>query len=108
MEFNEVSFEEVDRYLEITRKKGAKVLSVLGKITPEVYTIFGTEIGRDLLTYDINRAEELMTKVFQGTATDREKIILSYLHDERIPHILFKLKIYLDKTKEIKNVTKVR
>jgi hypothetical protein len=102
MELNEVTFDEIDRYLKMSKQKGAKVLSVLGKIAPEVNQIFSTEIGRTMLSDDILRAEELMGKTWDGTITDSEKQEFNYLSKIRIPRVLEKLNVYLKATGVIK------
>src|SRR5512139_4264036 len=104
MEFSEVTYDEIDRYLKVSKQKGAKVLSILGKIAPEVNIWFSTDIGRELLTYDINRAEQLMEKIYRGDATEQEKVILNYLQSERIPYVLDKLRKYLKGTELVKAV----
>ena len=106
MEFSEVTYDEIDKFLKVRKKKGAKILSILGKVAPEVHLWFSTEVGRELLSYDINRAEELTEKVYRGKADDREKAILDYLQSERIPDVLDKLKNYLSNTELVKNVAR--
>lgn len=106
MEFSEVTYDEIDRFLKVARHKGAKVLSVLGKIAPQIHLIFDTEVGKEILSYDINRAEELLEKTYHGTATEKEKIILDYLQSERIPYVLDKLNNYLKTTEMVKSVVK--
>ena len=106
MEFSEVTYDEIDKFLKARKQRGAKILSILGKTGLEVNLIFSTEVGKELLTYDINRAEELTEKSYRGTATEREKVILDYLEKERIPYALDKLEKYLKLTNEVKNVAR--
>lgn len=104
MELPEVTFDEIDRYLKITRQKGARILSTLGKIAPDINILFSTEVGKELLCFDINLAEKLTDKVALGKADEREKVILSYLMQERIPFVMDKLRTYLNSVGEIKAV----
>ncbi len=98
-----ITLSEVQRYIEIAGKHGAMTLSVLGKIHPQINIILNHDIGKQLLSDDINRMEDLLTKIYKQEANDMELAEFRYLKDKRIPDVLKKLKIYLEKIKEVKD-----
>jgi len=108
MDYEDPTFDEIEKFLEQTRTKGAKILSVLGKISPEVNVLFNTEVGREILKEDIYRIEELMEKIANFQSTPEDLAELRYLNKVRMPKVLGKLKKYIDGVKLIKNVAKAR
>src|SRR3990170_797507 len=102
MEFTEATFDDVKIYLERTGKRGKEVLSILGRINPEIHAIFGTEVGREILKEDLSRIEELMIKQYKNEIEPKELVELAYLKEIRMPRILGKLRTYLVGMGEIK------
>ena len=106
MEFANVTLSEIQRYLELTGKKGSLVISILGRLTPQLNSILNNEMGREMLRDDINRLEELLMKIYKEEATEIERAEFRYLKDRRFPYLIEKLKVYINKVDEIKKVSR--
>jgi hypothetical protein len=98
-----ITLSEVERYKDIAGKRGAMILSTLGKLHPQINVILNHDIGKQLLSDDIDRMDDLLTKIYKQKANDMEMAEFRYLKDKRIPDVLKKLKTYLEKIKEIKD-----
>jgi hypothetical protein len=103
MDFQDISLNEVKKYLDSTGRHGAWVLSLLGRVTPGLQSILETEIGKDILKDDIKRIEELMGMMYEEKSTEEDRAELRYLR-KRIAKISDRLRIYLEGTEEIKKV----
>ena len=102
MEVTNIALKDIERYLEITGKKGAMVLSILGRLNTHFQAVIDTDIGRELLALDIGRVEELLIKLYEETATQEEKAEFRYLKNIRLPKEIGLIKTYMEKLKEVK------
>jgi len=102
METTNLALRDIERYLQTTGKRGAMVLSLLGRLNSHFAAIVETEVGRELLSLDIARTEELLIKIYEETATEEEKAEFRYLKKIRLPRQIELIKTYLDKLKEVK------
>jgi hypothetical protein len=100
---SELSLTDVEKFLDIFKKRGADVLSELGRITPCIHAVFGTEIGREILKEDIAELQILFTKVFNEQATEEEKAEFRVLK-RRISTLSKRLENYLAGVGLIKKV----
>jgi len=103
IELHDATLTEVKEFLDKTGKHGAQILSLLGRVTPGIHAVLGTEIGREILRDDIKRIEQLMDLVYRGEQTDDDRVELRYLRT-RISGISNRLRVYLEGTEEIKKV----
>lgn len=103
MELKDATLSDIKKYLDLTGRHGAQMLSLLGKITPGIHAILETEIGREILQEDIRRISELMSMIYEEKDTLEDKAELRYLR-RRFLKISDKLRLYLEKTEEIKKV----
>lgn len=106
MELETVTLKEIEKYLEKMGKKGAHVLSILGKLNKNLDAVLNTEIGNQLLQKDILRAEQLLFKIANNKADDEEKAEFRYLFNRRIPDVAEDIKNYLKYTQVIKEAIK--
>ncbi len=105
VEFRDATLTEIKKYLELTGKHGAQILSILGRVTPNIHAILETDVGREILKDDIARIQELMFLIYQEKQTDEDMAELRYLK-RRIGKISGRLSDYLEGTGEIKAVAK--
>ncbi len=104
MELQSLTLKEIERYLEKTGKKGAQIISILGRINKTVDAVLNTDIGNQQLQKDILRTEELLYKIALGKATEEEMVEYRYLFTRRIPEVAGDILKYLKLTKHIKEV----
>ncbi len=106
MEFSNLTLNEVKKFLEHRRLIGPKIISALGRLTPQINSMVNSEPGREILNQEINRMEDLFIKIYREEATDIERSEFRYLRDIRLPMIIEKLDIYLKGIEEIKKYGK--
>jgi len=97
-----VSLDEIQKYLLRNRRRGAAVVSTLGKLAPFLHAVLNTEVGLEILKDDILRTDDLMMKVYREEASEIELAEFRYLRDFRLPLIADRLKVYLEKVEAIK------
>lgn len=91
---------EIHEFFEGRGKKASDELSRLGKLDSNVRANLQTEIGREILSEDIDRLDQLWLKLYDG-ASDREVAEFHYLSD-RINRISKKMSLLNDGIKKIK------
>jgi len=99
-----VNLDEIQRYLLQSRKRGVAILGILGKLAPFLNAVLNTEVGREILKDDILRADELLVKIYDEEATDKERAEFRYLKEKRLPLIADRLREYLQRVEEVKKV----
>ncbi len=104
MELQSLTLKEIERYLERTGKKGAQIISILGRVNKTIDSVLNTDIGNKILQKDILRAEDLLFRIANGKATEEEKAEYQYLFNRRIPEVTSDILKYLKLTKHIKEV----
>lgn len=104
MELQSLTLKEIARYREKTGKRGAQILSILGRVNKTVDSVLNTDVGNRILQKDILRAEDLLFKIARGKATEEEKIEYQYLFYRRIPEVADDILTYLKLTNHIKEV----
>ncbi len=104
MELQSLTLKEIERYLEKTGKKGAQILSILGKVNKTIDAVLNTDFGNQQLQKDILRTEDLLFKIALGKATEEEIAEYRYLFNKRIPDVASDILKYLKLTKHIKEV----
>ncbi len=104
MELQSLTLKEIEKYLEKTGKKGAQIISILGKVNKTVDAVLNTDIGNQQLQKDILRAEDLLFKIALDKATEEERVEYRYLFTKRIPDVASDILKYLKLTKHVKEV----
>lgn len=97
----DITFTEVEKFLKITRSRGGRIISILGKLHPNFDTYMNTEVGKQILTRDIERMDELLIKIYSETSTDLERAEFRHLK-KRLEEIMGKIELYLNNVKMIK------
>ncbi len=72
VDFNEISPRDLQKLLESKGKRGADAISVLAKKYPYLNEIFNTEIGRNILSKDLNDFDALIEKIVDEKANPEE------------------------------------
>jgi hypothetical protein len=102
MEIPSMTLNDIERYLKATGKRGASVLSNLGKLNPYFNAVMGSTIGQELLKDDVDNMEKLLEKIYSENATPQEMAEFRYLRDKRFPVLLKRITYYLEQIGEIK------
>jgi hypothetical protein len=106
MEIENLTTSELTRFLELTDKRGAQILSYLGKYSKHLDAILETEAGREILLYDIERLKILGDKVLSEDADDKELAEYRYLKKRLAfeADILKKYNKHLEQVRKVANV----
>ncbi len=96
------SANEIVQYLHKYGRRGQRVLSDLGKLIPFIEAVYNSEVGKEILTDDINRLSELYEKVINLDANEEEKAEYRYLRNHRLPRVTRRLQEFIVKSKELK------
>lgn len=100
MEYHNPSLGDVEEFVKKAGvRKGEATLKLLGNLHPFTQAI-NSQIGRELLKDDILRHEELLMKMYEEMATDKELAELRYLKN-RILKVSERVTAYIQKTKEV-------
>ena len=99
-----LTLNEIEKYLTRTGKKGAMVVSILGRLNKHFNAVISSDIGKEILSDDINRVEELMDKIYKEEANEQELAEFRYLKNKRIPDVVKRVKAYLEKVGEVKRI----
>jgi Skp family chaperone for outer membrane proteins len=110
MDLQNLSSEEMIRFLEITDKRGVAVFSHLGKMSRHLEAVFETEVGKEILRYDMDRMNTLSEKMFNERADDQEKAEFRYLKKRLAfeSEVLRKYGEGLDKVRKVINAGQTR
>lgn len=87
----------------LSNARGTNALSILGRVYPNLDTVFNHPIGKEILKDDIDRVSELLHKVYLETASPQELAELRYLRLTRIPKIIDRVNSYLKALIEVKH-----
>ena len=90
---------QVEGFLSHQGKRATLTLSILGKNLAFVKAM-KSDIGKEILSEDISRHEELLTKIYMEETTPQELAEFRYLK-LRITKIAAKIDDYIKKTQEI-------
>ena len=96
--------EEINRFLELTKQKGAQLLSDLGKLVPFIEAVYNSEVGKEILKDDLQKYEELLKKVQNLEATEEEKAEYRYLRNTRLPRVVGRIHAFLKRVEAIKEI----
>jgi hypothetical protein len=107
MEIDSLTTNELTRFLELTDKRGAQILSFLGKYSKHLEAILDTEAGKEILMYDIERLKILADKVLGESADDKELAEYRYLK-KRLAFEADILKKYNKHLEQVRKVVNVR
>ena len=102
MEIPVPTHHDIERYLQITGRRGSQILSALGKLNPSFNAIMGSEIGREIIKDDLDTVEMLFSKIYEETATPQELAEFRVLRDKILPKRMEKLRYYLEQVGQIK------
>jgi hypothetical protein len=97
--------EEITRFLEETKPRGIKTLSLLGKLYPHFNAVWNTEAGKELLKWDMKRFMDLWEKIFYGKESSQERTEFNFLRDHRLSFEISHIKAYLKAVDEVKKVS---
>jgi uncharacterized protein YnzC (UPF0291/DUF896 family) len=100
-----LNLQDLNRFLQLTKKRGADVLSTIGRLNKYIENVLNTEVGQSIMQEDLARITELFPKVYQEKASVDEIAEFRYLRDVRIPSIAKKVKVYLESLEKVKNVS---
>lgn len=73
IELKQLAIKDTSELLAIYGKRGASLLTQLGKSTQFIQS-WNTQVGQDLLSWFVLRADELFTKMYDLKATEEEII----------------------------------
>ena len=107
MELPNLNLEEISVFLDTYGKRGADVISFLGKYTKHFDAVYNTEPGNEILRYDINNLKVLAEKVYKETATPDELAEFRYLK-RRFAFESDILKKHMDALNKVRKATNVR
>ena len=96
--------EEIQRFLALTGKRGAQLLSDLGKSIPFIEAVYNSEVGKEILKDDIQRYEELLRKVESLEANEEDKAEYKFLRNTRLPRVVGRIHAFLKRTEAIKEI----
>ena len=98
---DDITFTEVEKFLKITRSRGGRIISLLGRLHPNLETYLNTEVGRELLKRDIETMDEIFIKIYNETSTDLERAEFRHLK-VRLEEIMGKIELYMKNVNLIK------
>lgn len=98
-ERREPTLRETEEFLKNRGKRGVETIKALAKLQPFV-SAMRSPIGSEILKDDVNRQEELLSKIWNETATDQEKAEFRYLK-QRLEKISKRLEEYILKGQEV-------
>ena len=107
MELPNLNLDEIREFLETYGKRGADVVSFLGKYTKHFDAVYNTEPGQEILKYDMNNMKLLAEKIYREIATADELAEFRYLK-KRMAFESDILKKYMDALNKVKRVTNDR
>jgi hypothetical protein len=70
-ESDEITFEQLKKFMAVHGEKGSKTLSIAGKLKP-FYTALNTEIGQIILNDLLIKMEVLLDKIIEESATKKD------------------------------------
>lgn len=79
MDLQNLSSDELVRFLKLTDKRGGEVLSYLGKYAKHLESVLESEPGKEILRYDMDRMKVLSEKVLNENANEQELAEFRYL-----------------------------
>ena len=103
VDFNEISPRDLQRLLEMKGKRGADAISVLSKLYPVLNSVFNSEIGREILTQELNDFDNLLEKIVEEKASTNELAEFRVLR-RRIRQYAEQVRTYLSHVDQIKKV----
>ena len=107
MDMPVVSLMEIERYLKVARKHGAETMSILGRLNKHFSAVMETEVGKEILKYDVDRLDELLSKIYMEKTTKQELAEFRVLK-RRVRKEIDLIQEYLEKIGEVKKVINVK
>lgn len=95
-----LSLDAIQEYLQKMGKRGEATLKIIERSYPYIRSVVETDIGKDLLTEDINRHEELLFKVAEAKASPEDMAEFMYIR-KRLIKLTEKLYMYDRATTEV-------
>ena len=110
MDLNNLSSEEMVRFLRMTDRRGTEALSYLGKYSRHLEAVFESDPGKEILRYDMDRMKVLTDKVFNETVNEQELAEFRYLKKRLAfeSEVLRKYGEGLDKVRKVINAGETR
>ena len=103
MNLPQLDITSIEKYLKITKARGAHTISIIAKLNKHFEGVFGSDIGKELIVTHVNRLEDLLTLIYNEKASDKEwaefRVLKKMLDDE-----VKRIKVYLDKVNEVRKI----